>query len=162
MAVVAAPDEQQSTELCTPDIPISKSPSPRPQFSARVNDERWGWGVIFCFNKITVTKTHALSDSGDVAVDEQVSYTAGLPLYRLYIRLSLNCGSLAPLSLLFEFPQVLDRRDVFAREVWETIRADDVLHLRTLLSTGRLALNAAIKYNVAEVSLFQVTYTSPF
>lgn len=161
IVVVAEPDEQQVAELCAPDVTVLRTTSLKPQFRALVNHTRWTWGGIFDFYQTTTARHQNSSCSSDPIVDEEVSFQAGIPLFHLYIRISLQYGALTPWSLCFEFPQVLDWDDVVAAKARVAIWDDDIVLFQKLLSTREISLNTLIHDmedgDAEERSLFDVS-----
>lgn len=99
---------------------------------------RHSWGSVYYLE--CVTRRKKLSNQSTKAAQEESTLLISLPLLRLYIKLSIQRGSLSPLTFSIQFPHVMvleDFRDLSV-ELRRIMNRNDLVAFQALLTEGPL------------------------
>lgn len=101
---------------------------------------RHSWGAVYYLEYVTTRKQS--SSLAPNAAQEESTLLVSSPLLRLYIKFSVQRGSLSPLKLSIQFPHVMvleDFRDLSA-ELERIVNQNDLVAFQALLTEGLLTL----------------------
>ncbi|KAH7134631.1 hypothetical protein B0J13DRAFT_641217 [Dactylonectria estremocensis] len=80
----------------------------KPSHSQEAEYWRQGWFSLFCLQKTKIRKISTNFCGSDLVTREDLSFLAGSPLLGLYVKLSIQRGSIRPLSISIQFPHILE------------------------------------------------------
>lgn len=138
----------------TLDVPVSDQNQKnrpeliKPSHNREVQHWKQGWFSMFCLQKTTIRRSTNLSGS-DPVIQEELSFLAGSPLLGLYVKLSIQRGSISPLSISIHFPQVLD---LSWESKWSVSRLEAIVagnnlgEFQTLLSERVITLDTLVSW----------------
>ncbi|RTE84346.1 hypothetical protein BHE90_001111 [Fusarium euwallaceae] len=70
---------------------------------------RWGWSTLgYLQAKHTLKTSPRFSESSSPNTEQDLSFSAAVPMLNLYVKLLVRRGSLSPLSVSLHFPHVID------------------------------------------------------
>ncbi|RSM15846.1 hypothetical protein CDV31_004788 [Fusarium ambrosium] len=75
----------------------------------RTTHWRWSWSTLgYLQTKKTLEKTPGFSETDSQKTEQDLSILAAVPMWNLYVKLSVRRGSLSPLSVSLHFPHIID------------------------------------------------------
>ena len=130
-------------------------------FLVRGQRQYRSWLFALDYNR-TSRKRFDISGSTDCVVEEEVSILAGSPLCGLYMKISLQCGAIAPWAATIEIPHYMPWSSNEAQYLLRILRNDDLVLFQKALARGQLKLNSVFSYDHDDRPLFEVSEDSCF
>ncbi|EEU35645.1 uncharacterized protein NECHADRAFT_86862 [Fusarium vanettenii 77-13-4] len=109
--LISAPSvvEGQSTETVSVTNRNRTFSSYKDSSDTLITQWRWGWSALgYLQTTRTLKTTTGFSETDSLKTDEDLSFLIGVPILKLYLKLSVRRGSLSPLSASLHFPHVID------------------------------------------------------
>ncbi|KAH7146329.1 hypothetical protein EDB81DRAFT_487913 [Dactylonectria macrodidyma] len=105
---LAQPCKTIAVAVCSDQNQESNAPELiKSSYSQEVEYWKQGWFSVFCLQKTTIRKTSTNCWGSDSVTREDLSFLASSPLLGLYVKLSIQSGSISPWSISLQFPHVL-------------------------------------------------------
>lgn len=110
-SLISAPSvvEGRSEETVSVTHQNRTLPSYKDNSDTHVTQWRRGWSTLgYLQTKQTLKTTPRFSETDSPRTEQDLSFSAAVPMLNLYIKLSIRRGSLSPLSVSLHFPHVID------------------------------------------------------
>lgn len=128
-SITAAPAETKMKSSV--NSAVLKYQKSRPRQDVQTQKWNWSYCPLYRLEGMKVRKVNQ-SNSFPATVQQETSFLIGSPLLGLYAKLSLQRGSLSPLSVSLRFPHIFtfDSDSWFVSHLCRAFRNDDVEEMR--------------------------------
>ncbi|RSL87857.1 hypothetical protein CEP52_015420 [Fusarium oligoseptatum] len=159
-------EEGRSNETVSVPHRNRKFSSCKGNSDTRTTHWRWSWSTLgYLQTKKTLKKTPGFSETDSQKTEQDLSILAAVPMWKLYVKLSIRRGSLSPLSVSLHFPHIIDfapGSSEIGDQLADALFYDDVGMVRDYFCEGLITPYSTVTWSIGLFTDDETTfYGSP-